>query len=46
MMIEEFDQYVIDHNIQPHELGAAFGAWMNGATGWDGKMQQVTKEAE
>jgi hypothetical protein len=40
-MFEDFDRFCEKHNIQDHELGAAFAAWMNGATGWDGDFHKV-----
>ena len=39
----EFDQYVLDNNIKPDELGAAFGAWMSLEFDWDGDQDKVTK---
>lgn len=32
---DDFDAFVAQHNIQPHEMGAAFAAWLSGF-GWDG----------
>ena len=40
--IDDFDDYVEIHNIQPDELGAAFGAWLNQLGGWDGDIERVT----
>ena len=41
--MEEFDAYCVEHNITPDEAPAAFGAWLNLDTGWDGKQEQVTR---
>jgi len=38
---KEFDKYVEDNNIQPDELGAAFAAFLNQLSGWDGDFEQV-----
>ena len=38
---KDFDKYCLENNIQEHELGAAFGAWLNKTTGWDGKIEKV-----
>lgn len=32
----DFDHYCDKKNIQPGEEPAAFGAWMNATSGWDG----------
>ena len=40
---DDFDQYVLKHNIQPDDVGAAFGAWLNQTTGWDGDQDKVTE---
>ena len=45
MSFADFDKYVLDNNIQPDDVGAAFGAWMNLETGWDGDQDKV-KEPE
>lgn len=37
----EFDEYCDAHNIQPGEEPAAFGAWLNSTSGWDGKQEEV-----
>ena len=37
----EFDAFVAKHNIKDEELGAAFAAWMSGATEWDGDFEKV-----
>ena len=37
---KEFDKYVEDNNIQADELGAAFAAFLNQVSGWDGKMER------
>ena len=37
----DFDRYVEEHNIKDNELGAAFGAWLNKVSGWDGKIEKV-----
>jgi len=38
---KEFDKYVEDNNIQPDEIGAAFAAFLNKVSGWDGDFEQV-----
>jgi len=40
-MFDDFDEFVEKHNIKDDELGAAFAAWMSGATGWDGNFEKV-----
>jgi hypothetical protein len=35
--LSDFDRFCDEHNIKDHELGQAFAAWLNGATGWDGE---------
>lgn len=40
---EDFDRYCDAHDIQPGELGAAFGAWLHELTGWDGPMGKVER---
>lgn len=37
---KEFDKYVEDNNIQADELGAAFAAFLNQVSGWDGKVER------
>ena len=37
---KEFDKYVEDNNIKPDELGAAFAAFLNKVSGWDGKVER------
>lgn len=37
-----FDEYCEKHDIQPNEAPAAFGAWLNSETGWDGKINEVS----
>jgi hypothetical protein len=39
--MDDFDKFVEKHSIQPDELGAAFAAWMSGATEWDGDFEKV-----
>lgn len=39
--LEDFDRYCDEHEIQPGEEPAAFAAWMNEKTGWDGPMKEV-----
>lgn len=39
-MIEDFDRYCAVHGITPDETPAAFAAWLNGETGWDGDVAQ------
>ena len=41
---DDFDRYCLENNIQEHELGAAFGAWLNKTSGWDGLMERVNYE--
>ena len=41
-----FDEFVEKWDIQSEEIGAAFGAWLNGETGWDGKMEEVHRGDE
>lgn len=38
---EDFDCYCAEHEIQPGEEPAAFAAWLNEQTGWDGPMGKV-----
>jgi hypothetical protein len=38
---EDFDRFCDEHKIQDHELGQAFAAWLNGATGWDGEAEKL-----
>jgi hypothetical protein len=38
----DFDHYCDSAGIQPGEEPAAFAAWMNALTGWDGPMGQVS----
>ena len=40
--MKEFDDYCTEHNITPDEAPAAFGAWMNSTSGWDGAQADVT----
>jgi hypothetical protein len=35
----DFDTYVAENNIKPDELGAAFAAFLNKVSGWDGKVE-------
>lgn len=37
---EDFDRYCEEHDITDDEVPAAFAAWMNLETGWDGQMGQ------
>ena len=37
----DFDRYCDEHNIQPGEEPAAFAAWLNEKTEWDGPMGKV-----
>lgn len=41
---KEFDKYVEDNNIQPDEMGAAFAAFLNQVSGWDGKFEEVNND--
>lgn len=38
---EGFDKYCEDNNISQDETPAAFAAYLNQQTGWDGKMGEV-----
>lgn len=38
----DFDHYCDSAGIKPGEEPAAFAAWLNACTGWDGKMGQVS----
>ena len=40
---EGFDKYCEDNNISQDETPAAFGAYLNQQTGWDGNMGEVRK---
>lgn len=40
-MKESFDEYCERMKIKPGEEPAAFAAWMNSETGWDGPMREV-----
>jgi len=37
----DFDHYCDMHNITDDEVPAAFGAWLNEKTGWDGPQNKV-----
>jgi hypothetical protein len=37
----DFDRYCEEHDIKPGEEPAAFAAWLNEITGWDGPMGRV-----
>ena len=39
--MEEFDAYCTEHNITPDEAPAAFGAWLNSSSGWDGAQSAI-----
>lgn len=39
--LEGFDKFVEDNNIRADEMGEAFAAYLNGATGWDGEMERA-----
>ena len=39
--LEGFDAYVVEHDVQPGEMGEAFAAYLNGQTGWNGKSERV-----
>lgn len=39
--LEGFDRYCAEHEIKPEERGAAFGAWLNKTSGWDGQLGEV-----
>lgn len=41
MFAETFDEYCERLDIQPGEEPAAFGAYLNSQTGWDGKIEEV-----
>jgi len=36
-----FDVYCDEHDIKPGEEAAAFAAWLNERTGWDGPMEEL-----
>lgn len=40
----DFDHYCDSLGIKPGEEAAAFGAWLNALSGWDGPMGEVTNE--
>ena len=42
-----FDEYSAEHNVQPHELGQAFAAYLHEISGgeWDGDVEQVHQSA-
>lgn len=40
----DFDHYCDTAGIKDGEEGAAFGAWLNASTGWDGEMGQVVED--
>jgi hypothetical protein len=42
-MLEDFDRFCDEHNITPDEVPAAFAAWLNRTTGWDGDMAEVAE---
>lgn len=44
--IADFDRYCDEHNIQPGEEAAAFGAFLNQETGWDSKIDRLDTEEE
>lgn len=37
---EDFDRYCDEHDVQDGEEPAAFAAWLNERTGWDGLMSE------
>ena len=39
--VATFDHYCDENNITPNEAPAAFAAFLNLTTGWDGEMRQV-----
>lgn len=39
--VEDFDRYCDEHAIQPGEEPAAFAAYLNQQTGWDGGVRAV-----
>lgn len=38
---EDFDEYCDANSITQEEAPAAFAAWLNQLTGWDGDMEQI-----
>ena len=38
----DFDHYMDANGLTDDEAPAAFGAWLNGTTGWDGKQGKVS----
>ena len=40
-VFEDFDRYCDEHHITPAEAPAAFAAWLNEATGWDGGVEHA-----
>jgi hypothetical protein len=38
---DDFDEYVKANKIKPEELGQAFAAFLNLATGWDGRAEKL-----
>jgi len=37
---QDFDAFVMQHDIQPEELGQAFAAWL-GTKGWDSTYEEI-----
>lgn len=44
MDMSGFDRYCDEHNISDDEAPAAFGAYLNEMTGWDGRMELMDWE--
>lgn len=40
--LRDFDHYCDSINATPGETPAAFGAWLNAMTGWDGQMERLS----
>lgn len=41
----DFDHYCDSAGIKPGEMGAAFAAWLNAVSGWDGPAERVAEGA-
>ena len=39
--LSDFARYCNEHQIATEEMGAAFAAWLNEKSGWDGPVRQV-----
>jgi hypothetical protein len=45
VVLADFDRYCDEHDITLEEAPAAFAAWLNGATGWDGGVEQTAADS-